>query len=198
MVRLSKSGGKEGAVLSLADRASLERLMARIARGEREAFRALYAATAPKLNGVVLRILGNRALAEDCLQEVYLRVWRSADRYDGGKGTVMTWLIAVARNAALDRRRRERPATPLDELPELEALQDGAPDPLANALRGQEGERLRACLQTLEEEPRRCVLLAYWYGFTHEELAARVQRPLGTVKSWVRRSLLRLKECLGA
>lgn len=170
--------------------------MAGIARGERESFRALYAATAPKLNGVILRILGDRALAEDCLQEVYVRVWRSADRYDGGKGTVMTWLIAIARNAALDRRRRERPALPLDETPEFESLQDPAPDPMAAAAQGQEARRLRACLQELDEEPRRCVLLAYWYGLTHEELAARVERPLGTVKSWVRRSLLRLKECL--
>lgn len=172
--------------------------MAGISRGEREAFRALYAATSPKLLGVILRLLGNRALAEECLQEVYVRVWRSADRYDGGKGTVMTWLIAVARNAALDRRRREKPTQPLDELPELGSLQDQSPDPLTYASRNQEAARLKACLERLDPEPRRCVLLAYWYGLTQEELAQRLNHPLGTVKSWIRRSLTRLKECLAA
>ncbi len=182
--------------MSQIDRASLERLMAGIAEGERKSFRALYAATSPKLLGVILRLLGNRALAEECLQDVYVKVWHSAGRFESGKGTVMTWLLTIARNSALDRRRRERPAARLDDLPERDSLRDESPDQFALASRSQEALRLKACLETLEEQPRHCILMAYWHGLTHEELAARLDHPLGTVKSWIRRSLMRLKECL--
>lgn len=175
---------------------SLERLIAAVATGDRAAFRQLYQATSAKLYGVALRVLQRRALADECLQEVYVRVWHAAPRYASDKGAVMTWLITIARNRALDLKRRERPATSLDDAPEVADLGDEALDALALTEQASDARRLKACLEQLEAEPKRCVLLAFWQGLTHEELASRLDRPLGTIKSWVRRSLLRLKDCL--
>lgn len=175
---------------------TLEQLMVQVAAGDRRAFRRLYQATSAKLYGVVLRVLTRRALADECLQEVYVRVWHAARGYAPEKGTVMTWLITIARNRALDLRRRERPATSLDDAPEIADLGDDALDALALAEQAGDARRLRACLEQLDPDPRRCVVMAFWQGLTHEELAQRLGRPLGTVKSWVRRSLLRLKDCL--
>lgn len=175
---------------------SLERLMASVAQGDRQAFRQLYQATSAKLYGVVLRLLARRALADECLQEVYVRAWHAAPAYAPEKGTVMTWLITIARNRALDLRRRERPSSSLDEVPEIADMKDETLDALALTEQASDARRLKSCIEQLDEEPRRCVLLAFWQGLTHEELAKRLERPLGTIKSWVRRSLMRLKDCL--
>ncbi len=170
--------------------------MASIAQGDRQAFGQLYQATSAKLYGVVLRVLARRALADECLQEVYVRAWHAAPNYAPDKGAVMTWLITIARNRALDLRRRERPAASLDDVPEVADLRDETLDALALTEQASDARRLKACIEQLDEEPKRCVLLAFWQGMTHEELATRLERPLGTIKSWVRRSLLRLKDCL--
>lgn len=175
---------------------SLERLMGRVAQGDRQAFRQLYQATSAKLYGVILRVLARRALADECLQEVYVRAWHAAPGYVPEKGTVMTWLITIARNRALDLKRRERPATSLDDTPEVADLRDETLDALTLAEQAGDARRLKACIEQLEAEPRRCLVLAFWQGLTHEELASRLGRPLGTIKSWVRRSLMRLKDCL--
>lgn len=172
--------------------------MAAVANGDRTAFRSLYAETSAKIYGVLVSLLGRGSLAEDCLQEVYVKVWHSASTYSIERGTVMTWLIAVARHRAIDLKRRERARgvrATLDEAGELPDAESAAAMEKV-ALAG-EGRRLRDCLQQLEEQPRRCLLLAYWRGLTQEELAQRLGQPLGTVKSWIRRSLQKLKDCLG-
>jgi RNA polymerase sigma-70 factor (ECF subfamily) len=109
----------------------------------------------------------------------------------------MTWMVAIARNAALDRLRRQRREVPLDELPGYDTAADEADGPAALALASAEDRALADCLARLDAEQRNCVLLAYYHGLTHDELAQRLSRPIGTVKSWIRRSLLRLRQCLG-
>jgi RNA polymerase sigma-70 factor, ECF subfamily len=161
-----------------------------VARDQR-AFAELYAASSAKLFGVVLRILRDREQASEVLQEVYLRIWQRAADYRPDKGAPMTWMIAIARNGALDRRRGRRPELPLDAIDELEDV--------ANPVDGVIGARTKAlgqCLGELESRQRQSLLLAYAEGYTHAELAVRLACPLGTVKSLIRRGLLRLKDCL--
>ena len=168
--------------------------ISRVAKGDRSAFEALYAATSAKLFGVVVRILVRRDLAEEVLQEVYLRVWQRAAEYDPALSSPITWLVAIARNRALDEVKR-KPMRSLEELPGvLEIANDD--DPLADHGRKEEMLRLKACLDRLEPEKSQIVLLAYYYGMTREEIAGRIKRPVSTVKTWLRRSLAQLKDCL--
>ncbi len=172
---------------------ALSDLLGGAAAREHRAFAELYAASSAKLFGVILRILRDREQASEVLQEVYLRIWQHAGEYRPDKGAPMTWMIAIARNRALDSRRHRRPELPLDEIEELE---DPGPD-LADLVEGGVRSRaLRHCLSELESRQRQSVLLAFAEGYTHAELAARLACPLGTAKSLIRRGLLRLKECL--
>jgi RNA polymerase sigma-70 factor (ECF subfamily) len=169
--------------------------ISRVAKGDRSAFEALYAATSAKLFGVAVRILVRRDLAEEVLQEVYLRVWQRAAEYDPTLSSPITWLVAIARNRALDEVKR-KPMRSLEELPGvLEIANDD--DPLADHGRKEEMLRLKTCLDRLEPEKSQIVLLAYYYGMTREEIAGRIKRPVSTVKTWLRRSLAQLKDCLG-
>ncbi len=175
----------------------LAALLTQVAAADRQAFQQLYLATKAKLFGVVLRILHSPDDAAEVLQEVYLRVWQRAADYRPDKGAPMTWLIAIARNRALDWRRRMRIEVPLEDLPELEDVPEGADaSPLQQALASADGRRLRACMEELQEVQQHCLVLAYQAGLTHQELAEHLNRPLGTIKSWLRRSLASLKECL--
>lgn len=165
------------------------------ARGDREAFRTVYTATSLKLYGIVVRILGRRDLADEVLQEVYIRVWQRAGDFDAASGSPITWLAAIARNLALDEARRKTPRS-LEEFPEILQLPSDD-DPSANQERNEDARRLQACLERLEPEKRELVLLAYHYGMTREEISARINRPVATVKTWLRRSLEQLRNCLG-
>lgn len=172
----------------------LHELMTRIARRDRAAFAELYRRTSAQLFGIALRILRQREEAEDVLQESFVAVWNQAGSFDPDKGSVMTWLVTILRHRAIDRRRRRahlEDRTGSEE--DLLALSAGAGD---EADRSAGLAALEKCLGTLDDMPRRAILLAYAYGYTHEELAARLATPIGTVKSWVRRSLERLKRCL--
>jgi RNA polymerase sigma-70 factor, ECF subfamily len=173
---------------------ALSDLLGATAARDQRAFAELYAASSAKLFGVILRILRNREQASEVLQEVYLRIWQRAGDFRPDKGAPMTWMIAIARNRALDQRRGRRPELPLDGLGELEdagaslaSLPDGG---------GVSGRALRHCLGELEDRQRHSLLLAYAEGYTHAELAHRLDCPLGTAKSLIRRGLLRLRECL--
>jgi RNA polymerase sigma-70 factor (ECF subfamily) len=165
------------------------------ARGDREAFRTVYTATSLKLYGIVVRILGRRDLADEVLQEVYIRVWQRAGDFDAASGSPITWLATIARNLALDEARRKTPRS-LEEFPEILQLPSDD-DPSANQERNEDARRLQACLERLEPEKRELVLLAYHYGMTREEISARINRPVATVKTWLRRSLEQLRTCLG-
>jgi len=171
-------------------------LIAAAAKEDRAAFARLYQASAGKLFSVCLSILGSRALAEEALQDAYVNVWRNAGSFDPAKGTAMTWLITVARYRALSLRRNSGREIPADIEAKFADLSDPAPGPLAEAMRGSEAAALRNCLEELEGQPREAILLAYFRGLTHQELASHMSVPLGTVKSWIRRSLSRLKGCL--
>src|SRR5262249_48030588 len=173
----------------------LAEALSRTAAGDRGAFAALYAATSMKLYGVVLRILGRRDLAEEILQDTYVRVWQRAGEFDPRLGSPITWMVAIARNRALDEAKRKTMRS-LEEMPELLALASSE-DPLAGLEASDERRRLEACLERLEPEKQQIVRLAYHYGMTREEIAARLKRPAGTVKTWLRRTLAQLKDCLG-
>jgi RNA polymerase sigma-70 factor (ECF subfamily) len=176
------------------DRDGIERLLGRVALGDRAAFSALYEATSAKLFGLCLRVLGERAEAEDALQEVYVRIWHNAHRYRVNGLSPMTWLIAVARNHAIDRLRVRRKGH--GGVDEADSLPDPAPGPEAAAVAGGERARLAACLDELPEARAEAVRRAYLEGETYAELAARFAVPLNTMRTWLRRSLIRLRECL--
>ena len=170
-------------------------LMSRIAAGDRAALRALYEATSAKLFAVCLRILSDREEAEDVLQEVYVTVWRRADRFDAGRAGVMTWVSTIARNRAIDRLRARGPLAYAQPVEDLEIADDQASAETLLEAAG-EGRRLQACLSELDERTQRIIRTAFFEGITYEALAQRMGAPLGTVKSWIRRGLARLKGCL--
>jgi len=176
------------------DEKDLDRLIARIALRDRVAFARLYSLTCAKLFGISLRILRDRPEAEEALQEVYVRVWLRAGQYASSRARPMTWLISIARNHAIDLvRSRGLPRAGLDE---AEAIADPAPDPEAQVASQSERRRIDACLGELEAERARAVRAAYVEGYSYEELATRFGVPLNTMRTWLRRSLLRLRECL--
>ncbi|HEX5314413.1 MAG TPA: sigma-70 family RNA polymerase sigma factor [Gammaproteobacteria bacterium] len=172
--------------------------MAACARGEVAALQELYSALSPQLFALLLRILQRRDLAEEALQETFMSVWSKASEYQAIRGQVATWALAIARYRAFDILRRERyevalePETLLALCDAETAKEDGDESPLSL----EERRRLRRCLEALPAAQRSSVVLAYFWGRTQEEIAARLDAPLGTVKSWVRRSLASLKRCL--
>ncbi len=171
----------------------LQQLIRSTSRGDTTAFAMLYRQTAPKLFGIALRIIGRREEAEEILQEAFVAMWERSADYDAAKGSAMGWLTSITRHCAIDhvRRRAVRPesrSAPEEVLLGLAAA--GSTD------QGAELGALQRCLGELDEQPRRAVLLAYLYGFTREEIAADFAVPLGTVKTWIRRSVERLKRCL--
>jgi len=178
----------------MASQADLEQLIAQVALQDRAAFRALFSATSAKLFGVCLRVLNDRAEAEDALQEIYVKVWHRAARYSVTGHSPMTWLITVARNHAIDRlRARKGRVETLD--PEM-PLADPAPGPEARAVAAGEAARIAACLEELEDTRAAAVRGAYFEGASYADLAARFEVPLNTMRTWLRRSLLSLKDCL--
>ncbi len=173
---------------------TIEDLIAQTALGRRSAFSNLYDLTSAKLFGVCLRVLNNRAEAEDVLQEVYITVWRKADRYAVTGNSPMTWLITIARNKAIDRLRMRRETG--GGLESAESVVDPAPGPERQAVENSERNRLNACLDALEDSRADAVRGAYLDGETYKELAARHGVPLNTMRTWLRRSLLKLRDCL--
>ena len=176
-------------------RTALARALAAIAAGDREAFEELYRRTSAKLFGVCLRILPERLEAEEALQEAYLSVWKRAESFDATQGTAMTWLISIARNRAVDRlRRTSKVATAPIEL--ADEIADPTPDAAALAMASDDEQRLARCMGTLNPGDAQFVRTAFLEGSTYSELAARTSTPLGTVKSRIRRALIKLRECL--
>jgi RNA polymerase sigma-70 factor (ECF subfamily) len=177
-------------------RAGLVAVLARVAAGEQRALQELYVSTSAKLFGVCLRICQDREAAEDVLQQVYIKVWDRAGRFDAGRASPITWLCAIARNTALDWvRANSAPA----HLPQsaAEAVADASPLAWEAIASRQESARIVACLDALDERPRRAIHAAFYEGFTYLQLSQAMAVPLGTLKSWVRRGLLQLKGCLG-
>lgn len=183
---------------------SLETLLQGVAAGDQASFRELYQRSASRLLGVAVRLLGDRQRAEDVLQEAFVSIWHHAATFSPEKAQAMTWMNAIVRNRALNVMRgapisfvpiRQTNADGEDEDLELPDERDG---PLDNLLQRCDDRLLTNCLERIEEGPRQTLLLAYYDGLTHIQLAERLGRPLGTIKAWVRRSLDRLRLCLEA
>jgi RNA polymerase sigma-70 factor, ECF subfamily len=169
-------------------------LISRTGLGDRAAFRSLYTATSAKLFGVALRVLKNRTDAEDVLQEVYVKIWHNAAKYQVSGYSPMTWLIAIARNQSIDRIRSRRPEG--TELSEAEELADLAATPEQAAVMSGEAARLRVCLEQLSPGRAEAVKAAYMEGYSYQELADKLEQPINTVRTWLRRSLITLRDCL--
>ena len=182
-------------VASSAERDELNRLLVQTGRHDQKAFAELYKRTSSKLFGVCLRMLRDRGEAEEVLQETYATVWRRAASFDSAKASAITWLITLSRNKAIDRLRQHREEL-LDDPSRLDEAVDEQPTPAADAEASQEYRRLQQCLDELEPQQRDSVREAFFTGATYNELATRCMVPLGTMKSWIRRSLMQLRTCL--
>ncbi len=183
---------------SSVDNADLARMLARVALGDRKAFEQLYRSTCGYLMAVAWRVLQRRQLAEEVLQDSFVKVWHSAASYDARLGVPMTWLINIVRNRAIDVRRSRGAAGEDDS--------GASPEPVAAPAAGPEQwldasirkARVHTCMGQLSATQRQALALAYYQGMTHAEVAQALDAPLGTVKAWVRRGLVYLKTCLEA
>jgi RNA polymerase sigma-70 factor, ECF subfamily len=176
--------------------ADIADLIARCALRDRQAFRDLYARTSAKLYGVTLRILRDRSEAEEALQEVYVKIWQRADRYVPGGYSPISWLVAVARNHSLDVLRARKPQS--DDIDQALDVADAGPDPEQAAVDRGERSRIDHCLGQLDADKADAVRGAYLDGYSYEELSTRHNVPLNTMRTWLRRSLMKLRDCLSA
>lgn len=179
---------------------ALAALVARTALGDRRAFEELYRSSSARLYGLALRMVKDAALAEEIVQDVYVSVWNAAASYDSVRSQPLTWLAAITRNRCLDHLRRRE----LDTVSLTPAGDDADPiDPEADAptaaellIAAADARAVRGCVERLEARQRQAIALAFFQGLSHGELARHLGQPLGTVKSWVRRGLEKLKSCL--
>ncbi|MCZ8294968.1 MAG: sigma-70 family RNA polymerase sigma factor [Hylemonella sp.] len=185
------------------DRDEVASLLARVALRDARAFEALYRLVVSRLMAVALRVTQDRAMAEDVLQEVFVTVWNQSTAAAPGQQLTLAWLCVVTRHRAIDLLRKRKPEQPLhwqdengDE--QMHDLQDESGSPMEQLLAHEDGAQLGHCMDALEPEPRRALLLSFYDGLTQAEIALRMQRPLGTIKAWTRRSLMRLKGCMEA
>jgi RNA polymerase sigma-70 factor (ECF subfamily) len=201
-VRLVQSSGEPA--VSRADRPEAsnagktqtrEALLQACASGDQTALHSLYVETAPKLFGLALRILKSRELAEEIVQDSFVFIWRNAHAFDPGRGAAMAWLACIVRNRCIDVLRQRGRETPLDDA-SIEHWEDPVPSPADLTALSRDARRLQDCLEELEEGPRKTLKMVYYEGLTYQEAAAHVGVPVGTVKSWIRRSLVRLRGCM--
>lgn len=176
--------------------ARVEELLSRCAMRDEQALEDLYQLVSAQLFGLLLRMLKRPSLAEEALQDVMIRVWQGAGQYVAYRGRAMAWLVSIARYRAIDLLRAQRELAPLDEVPQ-ELLTDPAIDDLSDTTTSERSQvALRDCLGRLSSDQRRCIELAYVDGYSHGEIAEKVERPAPTVRSWMRRGLASLKRCL--
>jgi len=172
-------------------------LLAQCTLKNQRAFAELYQLTSAKLFGVALRILRRQDWAEEVLQECYVNIWNHAGDYAVQKSAPLTWMTSIVRNRSLDWLRRPRTEATGEEYDiAVEAWQDDAPGPMESLMAAAESAALARCMQQLEAKQRQSIMLAFFHGLSHSQLARHMKQPLGTVKTWVRRGLERLKGCL--
>lgn len=187
---------------------ALAQMLARVALGDRAAFATLYRSTSAHLYGVILRINPDRGHAEDILQDIFVNIWRSAQGFDAARAQPMTWLTSIARNRAIDSLRRQK--TEITTVSAQASGDDGETEsdllafvpssdkgPLELLLQAARLREVSHCVGELSAEQQQCVALAYYQGLSHAEVSRLLAQPLGTVKSWIRRALIALKDCLG-
>lgn len=176
----------------------LDHLLIEVAGGSRNAFESLYRATSSKLFSICLRLLPDRAEAEDVLQEVFATIWHKAHQFDATRASPIAWLAMIARNKAIDRLRAHPARGTLSGIELADEIPDTGASPLQTAVSADDRERLEACMSQLDARKQSLIRAAFYDGSTYEELAQRIASPLGTVKSWIRRGLLQLRGCLEA
>lgn len=169
-------------------------LLRAISGGDRDALKTLYGRTSAKLFGICVHLLRSDSEAEEVLQDVYITVWQKAGSFEPGRASPITWLAVLARNKAIDRLRLRR--LPTDTIDAAADVPDSGASALELLERSEERERLNHCLEELEERQRAMIRAAFMDGATYPELAEREKVPLGTMKSWIRRGLIRLRGCL--
>jgi RNA polymerase sigma-70 factor, ECF subfamily len=186
--------------------AALVEALSRVSLGDRKALAALYKIASAQLLGVILRIQRDRAQAEDVLQDIFVSIWRNAQGYDAARAQPMTWLTSIARNRAIYslRRRKTEVSTVSahggddDDTNLIDAMPSADSGPMELLQEAAQARAVTHCIGALSAEQQQCVALAYYQGLSHSEVAQHLQQPLGTVKSWVRRALMALKDCLGS
>lgn len=184
--------------MSVTQAQKLEELLAKCALGDQVAFAQLYQSVSSKLNGIAYRILNNVESANEVLQEAFVQIWKNASEYRPDKAEPMTWMASIVRYRAYDRikfeKRRIEGAqfkADIDNFDDIESTQkDGV-------LLCELNQELEACLSALETNQRKSILMAYYYGYSREEISSEFETPVNTVKSWLRRGIQRLKLCLG-
>lgn len=176
----------------------VELLLARCARRDERALQELYQLISGQLLGVLMRILRRRAVAEEALQDVMVKIWERADQYVAYRGRAMAWITAIARYRAIDllRRQQATPAASLDDAPADALVDMSAADFVDTTTSNRLRKALSDCFGRLTDEQRRCLELAYVDGYSQDQIASEIDSPLGTVKSWIRRGLASLKRCL--
>jgi RNA polymerase sigma factor (sigma-70 family) len=181
-----------------AARSQLAAALVRTGTGDRAALRQVYEDSSAKLFGILLRILKDRNEAEDVLQDVYVTVWRKAALYNPERASPITWLVAIARNRAIDRLRSGTMKSRTASLDDATNVRDTTPGALDMVVKAEQQARLGHCLSELEEKTSQAIRAAFLDGLTYEQLAEKMGVPLGTMKSWIRRGLLKLRACLEA
>lgn len=172
-------------------------LLVRCSKQDQLAFKQLYKQASPKLYSLALRLMQKPELAEDVLQESFIKIWQKADTYNVQKGKALTWMATVTRNKALDKLRSLKLKS-REMHSQYEGLEFASADlePDHQEDLSQDMQRLRECLKQLQPAQRECILLSYYYGHSHQELSEKLDKPLGTVKAWIRRGLETLRPCL--
>ncbi|GBL04960.1 RNA polymerase sigma factor [Glaciecola sp. KUL10] len=168
-------------------------LLLKVARDDRTAFEEIYKKTSGQVYAVALRMLAKPELAEEATQEAFVRIWYNASQYTEGKGTVLTWIISIVRYRALDiiRYRKVRK----EEVEAVETIDATEQNKTEQGV-GADSDKLNHCMNELENQQRQAIHLAYFNGCSHTEVVAHMDKPLGTVKSWIRRGLQALERCL--
>ena len=191
------AAGRTARVQEEAD--ELEHLLARITLKDQKALQRLYDKVASRLNGVAMKVLYDEDLSNDVLQETFLQIWHNAGEYRRDQSEPMTWMTSLLRYRALDKLRAEqREKKRRDQLEEVQEIfgEDHAVSPVKGLLQGEDDSRLERCLGVLEVGNRNAILMAYYYGYSREDIAVHVAQPVNTVKSWLKRGLARLAQCL--
>ncbi|MGV8918958.1 MAG: sigma-70 family RNA polymerase sigma factor [Pseudomonas sp.] len=180
--------------ISSVDADDLRQLLAQCTLGNRRAFEDLYRKVSSQLFAVALRCMTRRDLAEEVVQESFVRIWHNASRYDSNLSAPMTWMVNITRNQAIDQLRKHREVPLTDE--QSEALLDQSPGPDEQLDSQRDSSAVRRCLDTLDGMQRKSIITAYFHGVSHADLATQLAAPLGSVKSWIRRGMERLRRCL--
>ncbi len=166
------------------------------AHGDRQALRILYAALAERIERRLVRLLRNAASADDVLQDTFVAVWRNAHRFDPQIGLPIAWIWTIARNKALNLLERERRECSLDHIVAFDERPDPSPSPYESTLYREESALLRQCMSKLTPTAQQCIELAYFQGLSYSEVSLATGRPLGTVKTTVRKAFVCLRQCM--